>query len=258
MNAAAGQLAVECQLRGVNSTVNHRDHSPLSALAMACDQLALGRADALVVGGIDELSEPVHHAYARMGGLSRTAMRPYDVERDGLIPGEAVALVCLEREEDAKKRGARIRAIISGRGENGDERSRVGWGGSFAQAPRAVAQAASGVGADRISYVAGSGNGSKLDEAELGAVREGLGRLPLVSSILAQTGESFSSGMLRVLQAIYALERQAVPGTLGLSRAQGAFDPSLVRSWRATSIDAVLVPSFAQGGANLALVLTKS
>src|SRR6478735_346326 len=70
MNAAAGQLAVECQLRGVNSTVNHRDHSPLSALSMACDLLALGRADALIVGGVDELSEPVHHAYARMGGLS--------------------------------------------------------------------------------------------------------------------------------------------------------------------------------------------
>jgi hypothetical protein len=49
-----------------------------------------------------------------------------------------------------------------------------------------------------------------------------------------------------------------MPGTLGLERAQSAFNPSLVRSWRAASIDGVLVPSFAQGGANIALVLTKS
>src|SRR4051812_7770289 len=238
MNAAAGQLAVECQLRGVNSTVNHRDHSPLSALLMACDQLALGRADALLVGGVDELSPPVHHAYAQMGGISRTAMRPYDVERDGLIPGEAVALVCLEREEDARKRGARIRAVVAGRGESGDVRARVGWGRNaeeFREAPRAVAEAARAVGADRISYVAGGGNGTRLDERELEAVRAGLGRLPLTSSILAQTGESFSSGMLRFLSAIYALERQAVPGTLGLQRAAAAFDGALARTWRAAA-----------------------
>ena len=48
MNAAAGQLALECKLRGVNSTVNHRDHSALSALGLACDLLELGRADALL------------------------------------------------------------------------------------------------------------------------------------------------------------------------------------------------------------------
>jgi 3-oxoacyl-[acyl-carrier-protein] synthase II len=260
MNAAAGQLAVECQLRGVNSTVNHRDHSPLSAVTMACDLLALGRADALVVGGVDELSAPVHHAYAQMGGVSKTAMRPYDVERDGLIPGEAVALVCLEREEDARKRGARIRAVIGGRGESGDFRSRVGWGRDaegFKEAPRAVAEAVKTVGAERVSWVAGAGNGTRLDERELEAVRAGLGRLPLTSSILGQTGESFSSGMLRFLAAIYALERQAVPGTLGLSRAAAQWDASLARTWHPASIDAVLVPSFAQGGANLALVVTK-
>jgi 3-oxoacyl-[acyl-carrier-protein] synthase II len=262
MNAAAGQLAVECQLRGVNSTVNHRDHSPLSALAMACDQLELGRADAILCGGVDELSMPVHHAYLRMGGMSRTAMRPYDVERDGLVPGEAVAVLCLEREEDARRRGARIRAVITGRGESGDARPRVGWGHSpaaFAEAARAIAGAVAQRGADRVSYVAGSGNGTSLDERELTAIRDGLsGRLPLTSSILGQTGESFSSGILRFLSGIYALERQAVPGTLGLGRAASAFDGSLVRAWRAASIDAVLIPSFAQGGANVALLLERA
>ncbi len=259
MNAPAGQLAVELKLRGVNSTINHRDHSALSALAMACDLLELGRADAIVAGGIDELSWPVHHAYAAMGGMSRTAMRPYDVERDGLIPGEAVTLVVIEREDDARARGARIRALITGRGESGESRPRVGWGhgATFTEAARAVGKAASGTGP--IDYVAGSGNGTSLDVRELTAVREGLGgKLPLVSSILGQTGESFSSGMLRFGSALYALERQAVPGTLGLSRAESAFDPSLVRSWRAASIARVLVPSFAQGGANLALVVERA
>ena len=261
MNAAAGQLAVECKLRGVNSTVNHRDHSPLSAIAMACDLLELGRADALLCGGVDELSMPVHHAYLRMGGVSPSGMRPYDVERNGLVPGESVAVMCVEREADARKRGAHIRAIISGRGESGDARPRTGWGHDargFVEAPRAVQRAVADRGPERVSYIAGSGNGTALDERELQALREGLGgKLPLVSSILAQTGESFSSGMLRFLSAIYALERQAVPGTLGLERAAAPWDASLVRAWRAAPITSVIVPSFAQGGANIALLVER-
>jgi 3-oxoacyl-[acyl-carrier-protein] synthase II len=263
MNAAAGQLALELKLRGVNSTINHRDHSPLSAVAMACDLLELGRADAILVGGIDELSTPVHHAYIRMGGVSRTAMRPYDVERDGLIPGEAVGVVMLEREADAKRRGAHIRAVVTGRGETGEPRPRVGWGHAerWPEAARAVAAAVAAEGPDRVSYVAGSGNGTALDERELQALREGLGgRLPPTSSILAQIGEAFSSGMLRFLSAIYALERQAVPGTLGLQRAASTWEASMVRAWRPLDggIKSVLVPSFAQGGANLALLVERS
>ncbi|HEY2744202.1 MAG TPA: beta-ketoacyl synthase N-terminal-like domain-containing protein, partial [Polyangia bacterium] len=115
MNAAAGQLALECKLRGVNSTVNHRDASPLSALTMACDLLALGRADALVVGGVDELSAPALAGYRKLGGAS-------------LALGEGAALLIVEREDDAKKRGARVRAWVTGRGERSDDRPRVGWG----------------------------------------------------------------------------------------------------------------------------------
>src|SRR6201999_1054336 len=98
MNAAAGQLALECKLRGVNSTVNHRDASPLQALAMACDLLALGRADALLVGAVDELNAPALAGYRRFGGLAATAMRPYAAGRDGLVPGEGAAMLLVERE----------------------------------------------------------------------------------------------------------------------------------------------------------------
>jgi 3-oxoacyl-[acyl-carrier-protein] synthase II len=187
-------------------------------------------------------------------------MRPYDVDRDGLIPGEAVALVCLEREKDAIRRGARIRALIAGRGESGDARPRTGWGDAsgFAQAARAVQLAVAGW-PERIGWVAGSGNGTQLDEHELEAVHAGLdGRLPPISSILGQTGESFSSGMLRLLSAIYVLERQQAPGTAGLAHARAPWHVNIVNNSCQLSTGAVLVPSFAQGGANLALVVEQA
>jgi 3-oxoacyl-[acyl-carrier-protein] synthase II len=257
MNAPAGQLAVELKLTGVNSTVNHRDHSALSAIGMACDFLELGRADAMLVGGIDELSGPMLHAYARLGGLSPTGTRPYDVARNGSVLGEATALLVIEREEDARARGAKIRAVITGRGETGEVRPRVGWGHapSWPEAVRAVRTAVAGIDAERIGWVAGGGDGGGLDERELRAVSEALGRLPPTSSILAQTGASFSSSMLRVLAAIWALERQRIPATVGLTAPLPEFAASLPTEPRAATIDAVLVPSFAQGGANLALVL---
>ena len=260
MNAAAGQLALECKLRGVNSTVNHRDASPLQALAMACDLLALGRADALLVGAVDELNAPALAGYRKFGGLSPTAMRPYATTRDGLVLGEGAAMLLVEREDDARRRGATIRAVIDGRGESGDVRPRVGWGsdetGAWPEGARAVKEAAAG---RAIDWIAGAGNGTRgYDERELATLAAGLGRLPMTSSILPQTGESLSSAMLRVVAAIGALEQQGIPPTLGLTDALPSFASALPSTALATTIRRVLVPSFAQGGANIALVLSRS
>jgi 3-oxoacyl-[acyl-carrier-protein] synthase II len=256
MNAAAGQLALECKLRGVNSTVNHRDASPLLALTMACDLLALGRADALVVGGVDELSAPALVGYQKLGGLTATALRPYSTLRDGLAPGEGAAVVIVEREDDARRRGARVRAVVAGRGETGEDRPRVGWGhaGAWPAAARAVKAAAAGA---RIDFVAGAGNGTALDERELHAVAEGLGALPPTASIVAQTGESFATASLRLLAAIFALERQTLPATVGLAAPLPPFRDQLLAEPRPAVVERVLVPVFAQGGANVAVVLTR-
>ncbi len=258
MNAAAGQLAVELKLRGVNSTVNHRDTSPLEALGLACDLLELGRADAILVGGIDELSAPVRAGYRLFGAVTPTTMRPYDAARDGLQPGEGAALVLLEREADARRRGAKIRAVVDGRAESGDVRARIGWGapsstgGSWREAARSVAEATAG---RPISWVAGQGNGTALDEHELATLDQALGALPPTSSVLPITGESLSSAMVRLLAAIFALENQRIPGTPGLRQPPPAFAAPLIAEIRAATVERVLLASFAQGGANAAVVL---
>jgi 3-oxoacyl-[acyl-carrier-protein] synthase II len=221
MNAAAGQLALECKLRGVNSTVNHRDASALSALTMACDLLELGRADALLVGAVDELSAPALAGYRKLGA-------------GALVLGEGAGMLLVEREEDATKRGAKIRALIAGRGERGDDRARVGWGradgnAAWPEAARAVREAAAG---RRIDAVLSGANGTAFDAQEAAALKEGLGATPPSTSIVARVGESFSSAILRLLAAVHTLE------TGGVER--------------------VLVPAFAQGGANVAVVLERS
>ena len=220
MNAAAGQLALECKLRGVNSTVNHRDASALSALAMACDLLELGRADALVVGAVDELSAPALAGYRALGAGE-------------IVLGEGAGMMLVEREDDAQKRGARIRAVVAGRGERGEDRARVGWGGkggTWAEAARCVRDAVAG---RAVDLVVSGANGSADDAREAAAVREGLGgATPPCLSIVPRVGESFSSPVVRLLAAVHMIE-----------------------GGRAAR---VLVPAFAQGGANVALVLERA
>jgi 3-oxoacyl-[acyl-carrier-protein] synthase II len=257
MNAAAGQMAVELKLRGVNSTVNHRETSALEALGMACDLLQLGRADAILAGGVDELSAPVRAGYRLFGAVSPTAMRPYHSRKDGLMPGEGATLLLLEREDDARRRGARIRAVIDGRAESGDHRPRVGWGHAerWPEAERAVGEAVRG---RAISWMSGQGNGTALDLKELETVTQALGALPPTSSVLPLSGESFSTGMLRVAAAVWSLETQRLPATPGLDEPPTAFASSLVREPRAAEVERVLIASFAQGGANAAVVLERA
>jgi 3-oxoacyl-[acyl-carrier-protein] synthase II len=257
MNAAAGQLALECQLRGLNSTVNHRDASALEAILFACHQLALGRADALLVGSVDELSPSTLEGYRLMGRLSGSPLRPYDRDRDGLSPSEAATLFVLEREEDAKARGARIRARLLNCGESGDSRPRIGWGKAPDPSMGAEAVAEAVRTAPPIGWVAGGANGTELDQLEVEAVRRGVGALPPISSVLGQVGESHSSAMVRAATAVFALEDQRAPGTVGLTAPLGAPDDPILRAPRDLKIEAVLVPTFSQGGANVAIVLER-
>jgi 3-oxoacyl-[acyl-carrier-protein] synthase II len=215
MNAAAGQLAIECKLLGANSTVNHRDASALGALAMACDLLVLGRADAILCGAVDELSEPAQKGWETLG--AREA---------GLVLGEGAGMLLLEREPDARARGARMRALVTGRGESADERPRIGWGNapSWPGAARAVAEAA---GNRAVDLVESGKNGTRYDAREEAAVVAGLGKKPDERAIVPFVGESLSSAAQRMVAAVLRLEH-------GARR--------------------VLVPSFAQGGANVAVV----
>ena len=108
MNVAAAQVSMVFGLRGYNTTVNHKEVSAELALGLAMDAIRLGHADALLAGGVDELSWPVHHGYRRLHALGREAS-PYGLGRDGLVLGEGAAVLALEAEEHALARGPRAR-----------------------------------------------------------------------------------------------------------------------------------------------------
>lgn len=271
MNTAAALVAMELGLLGPNLTVNHRDLSFAEAVATACELLACGRLDAVLAGGCDELGEWLLHAYARLGMLPASGeLLPYDRERQGFCPGEGAVLLLIERAESAEKRGARALARISGIGRAGDDRPRIAWQrpGQDAQAglcgaAKAVAEslAMAELAPADLDFISGAGNGTKLDRLETLALRQALGAaaecIP-IASVLGQTGEWMTSAGVRLGAALYALSEQALPGTRCSAPDPEAALPGLCLAPRPapSPVRHVLLPTFAQGGGNVCLVLS--
>lgn len=292
LNTPAALIAMELGLRGPNVTVNHRDLSASEAFVTACELLLCGRADAVLAGGADELSLSLLHAYRRFSGLADVGSAapldaapsalppgPYDRRRRGVCPGEGATLFLLERADAAERRGAPVLARVAGYGRAGDTRARIGWsekaaidiqqdpGSSGAVSAVHAAATMAGCEVDQIDCIAGSGNGTRLDQIETAMLRTALGQAAdriAVMSVLGQTGEWPTSAASRMAQALFALQQQALPRfECPQPDAQAAL-PGLCtvsgdhREPIAASVQQVLVPCFAQGGGSVAIMLARA
>ena len=118
----AGLVAQALGLRGGSYTLDAACASSLYALKLACDELASGRADAMLTGGVSRPSS----LYTQMGFSQLRALSPsgrcspFDRRADGLVVGEGAGLFLLKRREDAERDGDRIHAVIRGIGLSND------------------------------------------------------------------------------------------------------------------------------------------
>lgn len=285
MNASAGLVAIELALTGPNITVNHRELSLAESIATGAELLLTNRADAVLCGGCDELGPWLYHGLWRLGALAPflnegdgAPLHPYERSSGGIVPGEGAAIVLLERAD--AETSAPCLGYLSGWARAGDSRHRIGWptvaasdGQDPSQAPRAhlfsgAAQSivqsvqSAGLRPEDVSYVAGAGNGTACDAIETAALRAALGqvaeRVP-ISSILGQCGESLMSTGLRFGAALSALRSATLPGTTHCRTPDKTRSlPGLVRFPTPSSVEHVLIPTIAQGGGNVSLVVSRA
>src|SRR5579875_847222 len=126
-NMAAGEIAMEWQLLGYNGCTVTACSASAHAIGTAYDAIRLGRADVMVCGGSEAAVTPVGVAgFAAMKALStrnhepERASRPFDIDRDGFVLGEAAATLVLEEREFALRRGAPVVAELVGYGATAD------------------------------------------------------------------------------------------------------------------------------------------
>ncbi len=123
-NAPAAQIALAFRAVGPNVTVTQREAGALLALSQAAAEVARGRVPVAIVAAVDEISTVLHATLDRLGALATPEAdgteiaRPFDRQRSGFLLSEGAGAVVLEREEEARGRGAeplaRLRFAASG------------------------------------------------------------------------------------------------------------------------------------------------
>jgi 3-oxoacyl-[acyl-carrier-protein] synthase II len=261
-NAITSHCAIEYGIKGVNITFSHKETSAEMAMVYAYHLLKEGRADVILSGGGDELSEPLYHVYSALGALSPgrgkgvEGMKPFDRERNGIILGEGSGMLVLETLKHAEERGARIYAEISGVGLAGSTQGVLRYDLSGDSISRAMSLAVKEpVMVDSISAAANST--LELDRAEALAIQKVFGERTKeisVSSLKSMLGEFDGSGGIRACGVALSLYHGTVPPTIGTTNLDPESDLNVVLGrLEKRGIRSALLNGCSNGGSNISI-----
>jgi len=272
INMISGNLSVMYNLQGPSLAIVTACTSGTHNIGLGARLIALGDADAMLVGGAEMATTPVG-----LGGFSaaralstrnedpEAASRPWDRDRDGFVMGDGSGMLMIEEYEAAKARGARIYAELKGFGMSGDayhmtlppEDGR----GAAASMNNAIRDAE--VPLDKINYINAHGTSTNAgDVAESRAVESVLGTAAsqvAVSSTKSMIGHLLgAAGAVEAIFSILALRDQVAPPTINLDNVEEGCNLNYVPNQaQERAIHSVVTNSFGFGGTNGSLLFSK-
>ncbi|WKG04614.1 KasA/KasB family beta-ketoacyl-ACP synthase [Mycolicibacterium sp. HK-90] len=265
-NAPAVAVALQREAKaGVMSPVM-ADASGAAAIAQAWRQIILGDADIAICGGVETCIEAVPiAAFTQIGMMSTdnddpaAACRPFDRYRNGMVFGEAGALMLIETEAHARARGAPILARLLGCGITSDGYDAIRPEPTGERAGDAISRAVelAGLSPADIDHVNAHATGTGCgDAAEARAIHRALGRAaPAVYAPKAALGHSLgSAGAVEAVLTVQALRDGVIPPTLNLKNRDPQIDLDVVVDQpRRGNYRYAISDSFGFGGNNVAL-----
>ena len=224
-----------------------------------------GMSECVLAGGFDALSPFVVAGFASLRLVSPRECKPFDVDRDGLNPGEGAAVLAVETRKHAKARGAGLLARIEGFGGalEAYHHTRADPEGTGVETAIRKALYMAGVGPDAVDHVHLHGTATPANDlSEYNGCRAVFGRrLPEipVCSTKSMTGHTYgAAGALAAGFGILSLQTGMVPPTLHHERLDERFIGLSVSSRPVLSHPGrVVTVSLGFGGEAFALVLSK-
>ena len=225
-NVAAGRIANRLDLGGTNCVVDAACASSLGAVHLALLELAAGRSDVCLTGGLDTFNDIfMYMCFSKTPALSPTGdAKPFSMAGDGTALGEGLGVLTLKRLDDAQRDGDRIYAVIKGVGSSSDGK------GNAVYAPAASGQArclnrayeAAGVSPSTVELVEAHGTGTKVGDAvELSALANVYrsaradGTWCALGSVKSQIGHTkAAAGAAGLIKAALALHHKVLPPTI--------------------------------------------
>ncbi|MES2213154.1 MAG: beta-ketoacyl-ACP synthase II [Pseudomonadota bacterium] len=271
INMVAGHVAIRHGLKGPNLAVSTACTTGTHAIGLAARLIASGDADVMLAGGAEYGSSAMSvigfnaaRALSTRNDAPELASRPFDRERDGFVIGDGSAIMVLESEASARKRGARIYAYLSGFGMSGDayhvtQPSAEG----PAQAMR-TALADAQLTPEDIGYINAHATSTNVgDINETAAIKqvfkEHAHRLA-VSATKSMTGHLLgAAGAIEAVFTVLSLCHQTIPPTINLENPDPLCDLDYVPNVaRQQPLTACLSNSFGFGGTNGSLIFTRA
>lgn len=260
-------LSVIFKLKGVNMTISAACASGSHAIGLGYFFIQKGLQDVVVCGGAQETNYLSMGSFDALSAFSTNtenptkASRPFDKNRDGLIPSGGAATVILEDYEHAVKRGANILAEVCGYGfsSNGGHISQPSNEGSYIAMTRAIKDA--GLTAKDIDYINAHATSTPLgDMYEAMAINEIFGTLKTpVSSTKSMTGhECWMAGASEIVYSTLMMQNSFIAPNINFEEGdEHSSKLNIIANTSTKKIDAFLSNSFGFGGTNSALIVKK-
>jgi len=258
-------LATLFKLKGVNFTISAACASGSHSIGMAYHLIKSGLQDCIIAGGAQEINHLAMGSFDGLGVFAvntenpTKASRPFDKDRNGLIPSGGGATVILESYESALKRNAPILGEVIGYGfsSNGEHISTPNVEGPSRAMKRALEDAQ--IEASKIDYVNAHATSTPVGDAnEARAIYEVFGQSnPPVSSTKSMTGhECWMAGASEVVYSMLMMQNSFVAPNINLENPdEDSAKLNIIRKTLEKKIDVFLSNSFGFGGTNSALII---
>jgi 3-oxoacyl-[acyl-carrier-protein] synthase-1 len=260
-------LATIFKLRGINFTISAACASGSHAIGLGYHFIKTGLQECIITGGAQEINALSMSNFDALSAFSshesdpQGASRPFDKDRDGLIPSGGAATVVLESLDSAEKRGAKILAEVVGYGfsSNGEHISNPTVNGPVRSLRMALKDA--GFPPDAIDYINAHATSTQAgDSSEAKALVEVFGEKKVpVSSTKSMTGhECWMAGASEIVYSMIMMQNNFIaPNINFVNPDEDSSKLDIVNTAKEKNINVFLSNSFGFGGTNSSLIVRK-
>ena len=262
MHAPGYRLCIESGFLGPNLVLSTACTSSNLALAVAHDLVRTDKADVVIAGGFDTMSQVSCSGFSVMRNVTPGICRPFDRNRDGLVLGEGSAVLIVEADDFAARRGARALAAIRGYGIVSDARSMTAPDPTAAGPAACMRQAIdmAGLTPAGVDLICAHGAGTLLnDQTEAKALCDVFGPHGgeiSCASIKSMLGHTLgAAGAMNVAAAVAARRGGYIPPTIHFEEPDPRDPVSCSAEARPGTPRHVLSNTLGFGGANCSVVM---
>lgn len=259
-------LSTIFKLKGINFTLAAACASGSHSIGMGYVLIRSGLQQQVICGGAQEVNPNTFGSFDGLSAFSiresepTKASRPFDRDRDGLVPSGGAATVILESLESAQKRGATILAEVVGYGfsSNGEHISNSSVDGQTRSLHMALRD--SGLSTSNIDYInahaTSTANGDKVEAQAIASI---FGKTTPVSSTKSLTGhECWMAGASEIVYSTLMMQNDFIAPNINFENPdEDSQKINVIAETKQSKLDCVLSNSFGFGGTNSTLIIKK-